>query len=347
MNVIHWSARLEATTAVACDFSYTVENTLLRIDTIQQYTSHFIQTQGSLKRTGDKLDDCTDDDFHQDYIYLTENVYPDAFPSSAEFTGPEMFALMAQMHAVDDNVVYLDSTMLMNRASRTFEMLAAQMASADLRISHKRNLTGSMEYFEGRLHVKALSFWVMGACFASMFGLTLIIIAARPHVRLLQEPGSLGNYACILALRKEPTAARRKDTQDTLVAGLSRKFHPLTVQRKRGIKSHGSWHPFAASKIFKVASLIASFATLGVLAVLQYLSDSNNGIANIQSSSNLSHSLSTYIPAAFTLLLATLCTSAAFVITTLYPYHHLKRDSAKAERSVLLDICGKSPSIVL
>ena len=364
LNVTHWSARLESSTAVLCNVSYAIEDTRLRIDTAQTGTSRFTQAQGPESETSDHLEYYSDSDL---LLGMSSDLY------EPTVVGMDIFGAMSHLNAVKDDAEYLDPNVLMETSARAFKMIAALRASETMRSNEKSNLTGTVEYFERRLHIKPLSFVVMAAGFVIMLGLTLILFVSRPRTLLLQDPGSLASYASILAtyqvsspvladLGSASIAALRRNSRTrgpktTSVLGTilgSWTLAPVKGQEVsyKGLDAnaesqHRTWHPFAASNLFKVGSVTFLTATIAILAILQSVSDKNDGIADIDPSSAAAHYLSTYLAAVFMLLLATLCTSASFAIGALSPYHHLKRGNAKAQRTILVDICGKSPSVVL
>jgi hypothetical protein len=372
INITEWSARLEQVTAVLCTMNYSIEDTKLRIDTAQRGSDHFMVAEGPLSHSGAHLGRYTDRDLSSDYVELLMEVIPSAFPETSEY-GPNIFDLISNLHAVEDSSSYLKPEVLMNVSARTFSMLAAQIASGSLRTSGKRNVTGSMEYFEDRLHVKSLSFWVMAIGLVVMLGITLSILKVGPRASLTQDPSSLASWACILAsqsdlnqrllntgsmsnkalisklssLMSERAGDAYEHLRNPLGASLSDEDDPKELKRRQNITSHGRWQPLAAYTAFKVFSLVALCATITILAVLQRVSDIHNGIANVESSSTVAHSLSTYIPAAFMLLLATLCSSAYFAIILMSPYHYLSNQDANTQRTVLLDIGGTSSIAVI
>lgn len=372
INVTEWSVHVETTTAVLCTPKYSIEDTKLYIDTSQKGTSHFLRAEGPLTHTSDQLENYTDWSLQMDFETLLDTKIPTAFPDSPE-TGSSMFDLMSRLDAVENNSGYLDPDVLMDASVRAFKILAVQMASQVLRDGGKKNLTGTVVYFEDRLHIKPLSFWVMVVGFASMFGLTLLIFTTRPQTPPPQDPGSLASCACILASRPdlqhrfsnlgsasdtalkqklstqefETPAAVQDDSRYPSAGFLPEEGGSQEEKQRSVVVPHRNWQPLAASNAFQAASLIALCTVIAILAVLQHVSATNNGITNIKLPSTMAHSLYTYIPAAFMLLLATLCTSASFAITTISPYYYMKGGSTKAERTVLLDVCGKSAGIVL
>ena len=348
INVTEWSARVESTTAVLCTADYSIEDTKLRIDTARKNTSHFVQAEGPLSQTNHHLINYTGTSLAGDVYDLYENIVSQTFPGVSE-DGWTMFDLISRLNMVNDNSDYLDPEVLMDASARAFKMLAAQMAGSTLRVDRKRNVTASTQYFVDRLHVKPLSFWIMAVGFASMSLLTLSTFVTRPRVTISQDPGSIAGCACILssladlqyrlsnlgsasdtglrAALYQPGSRTVPDADGksrySMVAPSSEGEDDLKGNSDTLTTSHESWHPLAATLAFRVGSLIIIGSTILTLAILQHISDTKNGIADVKSSKFVTRSLSTYVPAAFTLLLATLCTSAAFAITTLSPYYDL------------------------
>ncbi|KAJ9612869.1 hypothetical protein H2200_002810 [Cladophialophora chaetospira] len=365
VNVTHFSAHIAKTTALLCYPNYTIEDTRLRINTAHRHTSQYLEATGPLTHTGDQLVGYNHLDLYWDYYDLLSYSYPAAFPDTDQF-GPSIFDLMSKTNIVQDSTTLLDPEVLTTLSARTFKILATQMASSLLQVNETRAVTGSLEYPENRLHVKPLSFWMMVSGFAWMCTITVLLFLARPRARPTRDPASMIGCAYALASNRDlrcqlmnlggvsnkslqqelcssaeprPEALPRNPAQTTESSG--------SIQQTHKRPPPGDWQPLAASTMFKVLSCFGLGATTITLAVLQRLSDIQGGIADVRPSPEVVHYLTTYLPASFMLLLATLGSLASFAVITMSPYHYLNRTRANGQRTVLLDIYGKPPLVMV
>ena len=264
---------------------------------------------------------------------------------------------------------FMDPNLLLNLGSQTYKELSTQMAYQYLMEARNATIFGSSSYKEDRLQVKRITVGLMATCFGLLFCLGILVIFVRPHNSISCEPESISSLAVILASSKavrECLAQQGSATSSAILHHLSSEKFQSTInqyehnslaierapQSKEAIKQLPSdssslitewWRPLSVQSWFAAMVIAIPICLIVILEVFQQISDRNQGLVDLNTSSGNSRVLSTYLPAFVMLCVAALYTSLDFSVSVFAPFAALRRGNATAARCITVNLMGKLP----
>jgi hypothetical protein len=232
------------------------------------------------------------------------------------------------------------------------------------------DLLGTVWYEKDRLRVKSLSTGLLCAGFGllSIFTLALLFtIPQKPKMKF-----ALGStLAVALALKLNPhliaqiqriahdreknseqrheaaslehASRSRPDTSpDSRVKSLPSQYSPIADLDADQGKTSTWWHPASSRDWFLSLAVLFCIIIIGLLEIIQHLSDTRDGFMNVASTALGSTVLTQYIPTAVVLGVALMFSDIEMNTATFSPFTSLKKGKAPAARSVSAEYHSKS-----
>lgn len=283
---------------------------------------------------------------------------------------PSYFQVMKAMYNVSTLAPFMDSKLLQDLGSSIFKSASAQIAYEQLITPQESSTTGSLTYTDDRLQVKRLTVGLIATFLGLLICISILEIFIRPWNVVSCEPQSIGALATILAA-SQSLRRRLVSTGSVTLEALHRrlaqdKFHTVILQQDipsfvleplpslSGTATSFSsgtivewWRPIAVRIWFTALIILLPLCFIVTLEILQQVSDSRNGFVDVSHSTVDSPLVSTYLPAAFAVVLGMLYDSLEFSVSVFAPLAALKRGSVPATRSITVDPLGSLPPFAL
>lgn len=264
---------------------------------------------------------------------------------------PAFFQLLAAMNNNSRQEAFLDPALLLGLGSEAFKGVMTQISRIYLMQSANSTLSGSVTYNESRLMVKSISVISMAVSLGLLALASLLLIVVRPWDVAPREPDSIAASATFLAASPELVSALMdlgaartskitrevsgKAFQSRQITGVQPKFvlEPIltaeTLHRSPRVDKIPAlkwWRPIATRGYFLILATTTPLLILAVLEILQHLSDTRSGIADISvKSRSLSRSVVSYLPALLMLGIATLYSTIESTFAIITPFAALRR----------------------
>ncbi len=291
------------------------------------------------------------------------------WPAGAAPKQPVMFPMMLKHLKTQNWGVFFDQNTLKQSATSIFELLMLQFASSQLLQPASHDGEGYITVSQQKLHIRAESFISMIVCFAILICFTVVSMLLLRRRVLPQKFGSIASHATVLT--SNPALANILDgTGNERTSGLwnklnGLKFTALVSEQNYSIDishsteephqpksssattKHDNWMPFAARTSMLTLTFVSALVIIGVLEVLQRLSDRNNGIIEIAERNYNVVYILRYCSILIIFSLATLFNNLDFAITTFASFSTLRSATKPAERTVLVNLIGEAPIVAL
>ena len=284
-------------------------------------------------------------------------------------TVPSFFQLLEAMNNNSNLQPLIDPTLLLNLGSQAYKELSAQIAYQYLMKIQNNTIFGSLTFLEDRLQVKRLTVGLMTTCLGLLVCIGIFEAFACPWNCIACEPESISSMAVILAASR---SIRNRLTQTgssnsaTVEYHLSRdRFQTVTSRSQQksfsiervpqsseavepsslgssGVKFEW-WRPIFIQSWFIALVISIPLLFIILLEVFQHISDSHQGLLDMNSSDSDSRILSTYLPAFSMICVATLYTCLDFNVSIFAPFSALRRGNTTATRSIMVNLAGKLP----
>lgn len=279
-----------------------------------------------------------------------------------------MYKLMQLANRGSGTEAFLDPEVLIRSSDTVFRGIASQVAQTYLRAPANETVIGEVDYFENRLHVKALTVWLMGSGLVLMMLMTMVVLLFRPTNVVPRDPTSIAASGAILASSQSLGSCLRgtgfakissiqtllsTSSYYTTVDKTEEKGCKFEIEVKRPLVSSQEisssslttdsarwWRPMALRRLFLIAVSLLLIALIIILEILQMISDHDHGIVGINLDSDIRFAAS-IVPAAVTSLITITFSSIDLNIRIFIPYKSLYRRSASARQSILRHYNGK------
>ncbi|KAF7561492.1 hypothetical protein G7046_g2643 [Stylonectria norvegica] len=278
---------------------------------------------------------------------------------------PTFFQLMGMKNGNSSLGAFMDPNLMIETATNVFKGIATQLLRQITLQPTDRKIAGEMTYTADRLQVKALSTGFMCGFLGVLTLLALGMIFVRPHAVVPHEPGSIASTATMLAASPllhrtllHTEGYRRSQLRKRLEIFNFRtvvnpgpesvfSIEPIQEGKDKSLfaaadqdsQSIHWWRPAAATAWFLALAIGLPLVLIAILQVIQHLSDQNSGFVNVGQTNSVV--LSTYIPAAVALGIASMYSALELMAAIFAPFDALKRGRATATRSIGLNVVGK------
>jgi hypothetical protein len=275
----------------------------------------------------------------------------------------------------------MDPEILIPRAEALMKSTVIQMLHANIltNISDptQDTLEGTATFALDRLHVKIISTGFLSAGFATMAILCVALLFFIPRKFHAEKPiGS--TFAVVEALGSSPGTlctsflSGGKDLQSELQSWSYTSHQNTgekTVSINRVTPSHGPvsiiadktetsdshqetttkqwWRPASSHTWFTAIVVALALIVIGLLEVIQQVSDRNHGFVGVRSLDMGTTVLAQYIPAATALAISLMFGSIEQLVSAVSPFASLMKGNAPASRTLSVDYLTKSGPHVL
>ncbi|RFU28160.1 hypothetical protein B7463_g8172, partial [Scytalidium lignicola] len=268
---------------------------------------------------------------------------------------------------------FLETENLIQQAQKAFSSVAVQFAARNLLAPSNATLIGTVSFQENRLHVQKVSVILMVVIFLLSFCLSILVGFFRPWNIVPHNPNTIAGIAVLL---QSSTTFKR------MLSGTGRMSFPSLSSRSSGHEFGGVasgestfliepadsstkyetsriekpanlddqfiswWRPFGAKLYMRLISLVVPLAVIAILEIIQHKSDHSDGFVNIGLDNKSTRYAISWLPALAMFGIAALYGSVNFATSVLAPYHTLWRGSKPADKSISVNLFGKSALIV-
>jgi hypothetical protein len=367
-----WNVEIGNLSVAMCAPSYSIQPLNVTIDVSGTNIAAQIRTTKPATRTTKQLDGFSISDFNS----LLGNQFsfvPNHVPSSEYYT-PQMHILSLQ-NGNSSMDAFLDPETLRDTVSHALEGIGAQGASYYLRSLEEKTVTGTVTFEEQRLQVRLLSVCVMAGALALLIICAVVVLAFRAHSVISRNPNSIATNAAILAssfaLNQALSNSRhlsdealhehmyrtmiRSQVTNTPSTRLFSVDVPIVMEHGRenerdterelaiGDTRQGViwWRPFSITSPFMAWAIFLPLSVIVVLEILQRLSETRQGIANMSFVSAPGREAGSLLSSLVMIITAMTYDSMEFAVATLAPYRSLRRESATGTRCLLGNDIGQ------
>lgn len=270
----------------------------------------------------------------------------------------------------------LDMQALSTTVTDTFSGLFSLLVSQEMLRPEESPIQGKIRYVGTRLHVNRIPAIVIAVILLACSLMVTILIFFRPVDVVPGHPNSIGGLARIISFgrnmhifdhanfkvlldhfetyefRSTFSAAVDANAQTTcfsIIASQCRGKYSVSARAKNSkpAKRTTRWRPLTLRSEVRALAVILCAATIGVLEVLQTLSNRSDGFVEVLDGSN-GRLWASVIPAIYLTGIALLFSSIFFNYSLLTPYQALKAgEGATADRSVQTEYLGSMPLFTL
>ncbi|OBS25999.1 hypothetical protein FPOA_06529 [Fusarium poae] len=283
-----------------------------------------------------------------------------------------LFRLMAVRLGGDfEPGMFLNSSVFRKTCLDVLCGLLNELARESLLIGKTSKGTATASVSEPRLCTRAAAVWVMASGFALLACISLVLFFATwRNLWIHAFCGSIAGHAAILSnsptvqdLLRDSGHSSEKDLVSILEEASfkastngSGEFRieasdnslSLSATTSKDAAKAKAWVPITGSLSFVIATVTFPVLAMGVLELLQQLSNQRQGLVDMHEdeSTGVSYVIRiTSTAVAFTI--ATMFNSLDFTIATFAPYNALRSGSVQADKSILFHLLSVSPFLVL
>jgi hypothetical protein len=267
----------------------------------------------------------------------------------------------------------LDLQALNTTITNTFSGLFSLLVSQEMLRPEQSPIQGTILYVGIRLHVNRIPAIVIAVILLACSLMITLLIFFRPMDVIPGNPNSIGGLARIISFGRNmhlfdhanfkvlldhlETYKFRSSFFGTVDADAQTAFFSITASQcgeKHGVSAGAQilkpatrWRPLTLRSEVRALAVILCAATIGVLEVLQTLSNRSDGFVEVLDGSN-GRLWASVIPAIYLTGIALLFSSMFFNYSLLTPYQALKvGKGATADRSVQTEYLGSMPLFTL
>lgn len=291
--------------------------------------------------------------------------------SSASQVPNVMFSLLAAVRNSTDYNVLLDRQNLKSAAETLFNGVTLEIFKQNLMSPDSSTIIGQSVSLQNRLYIRSTSLWVMGAGFAILMLLTVVVLFAAPSAVVSRDPSSIATHAAILARSTDLNRELRRDgaTQDASqrsilgphsyrasVVASDNGPPAFKIQLQPGGRADSSpasnlpvvswWSPITLSSPVLLAMIILPIGAVVTLELLQRASDRDSGLLTLPGD-RFSEAYIHYIPALVMLLIAALFSALDFNVAVFAPFSALQSQNAASQRTITSHLLGKTPPFAI
>ncbi|KAM0551200.1 hypothetical protein ACHAPJ_008542 [Fusarium lateritium] len=270
--------------------------------------------------------------------------------------------------------IFLRPSMLKKTSTAVLEDLLNEFARESLLVDGETASTAEGLFSESRLHIRPVAVWVMVAGFLILAVICLLMV--RPASTESWIPamcGSIAGHAALL-LKSRPLQEILRDTGHFSEKELNRKLDGMhftttnnpnngegfcieitekfptldKVSSEKSLTKRKAWLPITGRLWFVIATLASPILVIGILELLQQLSNQRNGLVDMDQTDSTAVSYVVRISSTMVAFaVATMFNSVDFTIVALTPYSSLRSGGAWADKSIMFHLLSVSPFLVL
>lgn len=279
--------------------------------------------------------------------------------------------LAAQLKLMEEDTDALfQPSILGNLSTAVFKGISVEFAKKALLIEdpNEDSFEATAHVSENRLHLRHYMLWPIVSGFfllSILCGILSLLIPSKGNQRHIS--GSIATHASAL-MKSHSFLAALKDTGHYRNSQLKKRLENMhfTISPFRNdlrLEAFGSirevsaaesndkkrpWLPLAARLPMVGLTFVLPLLTIGLLEILQRLSDERHGLLDLDSSSSATLSYAVRLASTlFAFLIATLFNNLDFSIAVFTPFSSLRSGSVPAQRSIQFHLLGVSPFLVL
>lgn len=287
-----------------------------------------------------------------------------------------LFQLMyAKLGRPDDFDVFDQPSTLEDAFVSVMGGIATEFARLNLLATNISDGFAEASISQERLRTRPAALWTMTAGFLLLTAICLMLLLMNRRTGGPWIPaigGSIAGHAAILAnspqmkdvlegtghLREMELAARLEGTEFTVerdpaqgvfleMTGPTSDSMRLDLSTQQHEKRKKAWVPLAARLPMIVTTFVLPIIAIGVLELLQRLSDKGHGLLDMCQGDSTANSYIVRITSTLTVFaIATLFNNLDFTISTFAPYSSLRRGGVNADGSILFHLLSVSPFLV-
>ncbi|KAJ4258021.1 hypothetical protein NW762_008158 [Fusarium torreyae] len=270
--------------------------------------------------------------------------------------------------------IFLRPSMLEKTSTAVLKGLLNEFARESLLVDGETTSTAEGLFSESRLHIKPVVVWVMVAGFLILAVICLLMV--RPASTESWIPaicGSIAGHAALL-VKSQPLQEILRDTGHFSEKELNQKLDGMhftttnnpnkvegfcieitdkfptldKVSSEESLAKRKAWLPITGRLWFVIATLASPILVIGILELLQQLSDQRNGLVDMDQTDSTAVSYVVRISSTMVaFVVATMFNSVDFTIVTFSPYSTLRSRGVRADKSILFHLLSVSPFLVL
>ncbi|EXK80968.1 hypothetical protein FOQG_14578 [Fusarium oxysporum f. sp. raphani 54005] len=268
--------------------------------------------------------------------------------------------------------IFLEPGVLESTSITVMEGLLNEFARESLRVENRTRGTADGVVSEARLQTRTAVAWLIAAGFCVLGIICLLLLFLTSTSRWIPAfCGSIAGHAAILvnsphllSLLKDSGHSTEKvlvnklcDTQFLAIKNSDGCFHidmvgGSTLKRESATQKDGSnmksWTPMTGSLAFVMLALASPVVAIGILELLQQLSDQRHGLLEMHNSDSTVVSYILRIASTGAVFgIATMFNSLEFTTATFAPYSALRAGSNRTDRTILFHLLSVSPFLVI
>jgi hypothetical protein len=367
-----WNVEAGNLSVVMCTLSYSIQSLNITFGVSNANDAVQVRTTNPATRKAKLLDGFSIKDFNQllggQFVFNVMQV-----PVSSYYSG--QMRILSLQNGNSSLDAFLNPETFRDTVSSALVGIGAQSASIFLRSPTDKTVTGTVIFEEQRLQVRLLSVCVMSAALLLLIMCAWAILIYGPRNVISRNPNSIATNAAILAssdalnntfsdakhlsgeaLREhlQRTRIQSRQTSTPLASVFSVDIHTIAEHRigepggstrKPVIKDTRQrltwWRPLALSVPFIIWTVLLPVSVIVVLEVLQRVSDTRNGIADVSVVSAPGREAGSLLSSLVLTITAMSYGAIDFAVATLAPYRSLRRGSATSTRSLLKNDVGQ------
>ncbi|SPJ88779.1 uncharacterized protein FTOL_12673 [Fusarium torulosum] len=268
--------------------------------------------------------------------------------------------------------IFMEPSVLQNTSITVLQGLLNEFARDSLLVETRAKSTAIGIVSEARLRTRTVAVWLMVAGFCILAIISLLLVFSIPKGPWVPAfCGSIAGHAAVLvnspnlvALLRDSGHSTEKDLikrlegiqfimnrDGTERCGIDVIGQPLSPDTTTSRKNTTKWKagtPITGRRIFMIATLALPIIAIGILELLQQLSNQNHGLLDIYNTDSVVLSYIVRIASTGAVfLIATMFNSADFTTVTFAPYSALRTGNNPADRTVLFNLLSVSPFLVI
>ena len=369
----HRKVSLAKSASIICKPSYEINQYRIRLNP-KPIEAEVAFTSYKLPNTTRRLDQLRDSDLVPALMTVataSQSLGSEGIVSSIGSTSiirppDQLFRLMQLVKGESDLHAFLDSSTLIEFGSEAFKGVWMQIANENLLHKPGTLVQGTLTDQLLRLEVSALAFGLLISLFAFLMCLPIFLMHMRPHDCTPFDPSTISATTSLLA--KSP------DIQGYLGQALTKSNRISSASAPSGLQfisnchaadfgilcvspnsaeTEGSniqlaqaeervwWCPLAFKAWYAILSILLPLVLTAILQLLQYLSDTRDGLLNIDSNKSRNVLIAS-LPAAVLACVAALTSSLHLSLMELLPFMQLRAEACDAKSSVSINLVTKS-----
>ena len=278
----------------------------------------------------------------------------------------QLFRLMQLIKGESDLHAFLDSSTLIKSGPQAFKGVWMQIANENLLQKPGILVQGTLTEQLLRLEVSTLAFGLLLCLFAFLTCIPIVLVYLRPHDCTPIDPSTISAATSLLS--KSPDVQSYMGhawTRSNMVSSPSAlsgvqfvsNCHAATfgilctspgsakIETSDEQLHHAAeqewWCPLAFKTWYAILSILLPLLLAAILQILQYLSDSRDGLLDINSNKSRTVLIAS-LPAAVLACLAALTSSLHLSLMEILPFMRLRSMACDAKSSVSVNLVTKS-----